>query len=78
MDIHSRVAAWRKSKGWTQRQLAEAVGVTVSAVWYWEAGKTKPAKYLDKLVEVLGVSMAEFYGDVPGAPKAKKSKKAAA
>jgi transcriptional regulator with XRE-family HTH domain len=70
MELGSRIAAWRKARGWSQRQLAEAVGVTVSAVSYWESGTTKPSRHLEKVVAAFGVEMAEFYGKVPKAKKA--------
>ena len=79
MELHSRIAAWRKAKGLSQRQLAEKCDVTVSAVSYWESGATAPSqKNIGKVVEALGLDMAEFYGDIPKAKPAKTKKAAAA
>lgn len=50
----------------TQRALAEAAGVTISAVSLWESGGTTPSQdHLAKVVEALGLTMARFYGRVP-------------
>lgn len=86
MDLHSRIAAWRKAKGWSQGQLAKAIGVTTAAVSFWEGAGAEPTapsrKNLDKLVAVLGITIAEFYGDIPkaksAAKKPSKAKRAAA
>ena len=58
----AELAARRKAKGWTQRQLAEAAGVGRTAVQYWEA-----APHLDprgwatqRMAEALGWHLAGF------------------
>lgn len=48
------VRALRKESGFTQEQLAEALGVSVSAVHKWESGKATPE--LEMLVDI-----AEFF-----------------
>lgn len=66
MDHAIRIATWRKAKGLTQAKLAANVGVTVSAVSYWEAGKTTPSQgHLEKLVAALDLTMPRFYGPLP-------------
>jgi len=71
MDLAERIAAWRKSKGLTQRELAEAVGVTPAAVYQWEdAGEnhtTPSQENLFLVVEALGLTMAGFWGRLPEA-----------
>ena len=48
------IAAARKKKGWTQAQLAEAVGADQAQVSRWEKGAVKPsAEYLDKIKAAL-------------------------
>jgi transcriptional regulator with XRE-family HTH domain len=74
MTIGARIKGWRESKGWTQQELAEVVGVTHAAVYQWELSDerhTTPSLLkLEKVVEVLGLTMREFYGPIP---KAKRS-----
>lgn len=67
MDLGSRIAAWRKVRGWTQEQLGKKVGVTKAAVSMWEGGKHqgKPLQEnLDKVVQALGLTYQQFYGRV--------------
>ena len=46
----------RKEAGFTQEQLAEALGVSVSAVHKWESGKARPtAEKQARLSEVLDI-----------------------
>lgn len=49
----------------SQQELADAVGVHVSAVVAWENGKHKPNRYMGKIEEVLGVTIGEPQ-DLPG------------
>lgn len=59
--IHLTLAALRKKKGFTQEELAAALGVSTSAVGNWEAGLRRP-RYdtLRRLAEVLGVSLDDL------------------
>jgi transcriptional regulator with XRE-family HTH domain len=52
------VARLRKARGWTQAQLAAAVGTTEGAVRAWESGRRQPLLSLAKrLAAALGVSL---------------------
>lgn len=42
----------RSKKGWTQKQLAEAIGVKHNSISDWENGKSKP--YADTLELIMG------------------------
>ena len=82
MHVGERVAAWRKAKGLTLQDLADAAGVTAPAVYQWENGlqrdgepwqEIKPSlDKLEKVVKALGISMERFYGPIPK-PKRKAS-----
>lgn len=69
MDVGGRIKAWRKLRGLSRQDLADAVGVSVSAVYQWEGTgeqKTSPSVgNLEKIVEALDLTMGEFYGRVP-------------
>lgn len=49
------LAAVRVAQGWTQKQLAEKLGVSTQLVWEWENGKSvmKPV-YLFALCHLTG------------------------
>lgn len=81
LDVGARIAHWRRWRGWTPRQLAEAVkrvqiargvkrpGLTPAAVYQWEGTgetKTTPSQaHLSAVVEALDLTMAQFYGRLP-------------
>lgn len=50
INLGENIRALRKRRALTQERLAEAVGVTVGAVYKWEAGLTFPE--IEKLVEI--------------------------
>lgn len=51
----------RKKKGMTQETLAKQLGVTISAVCFWETGKRFPRKeMLDKLCGLFGCTIDEL------------------
>ena len=52
IKIAENIKALRKGKGLTQEQLAEALGVTVGAVYKWEVGLSMPE--IRMLVEIAG------------------------
>ena len=64
----SRIAQARLSKGWTQAQLAEAVGVAKQHISRWEKGTNKPSvAALVKIANALGVDLITLIdvGDKP-------------
>lgn len=51
----------RKAAGLTQRELAEKVNVTQSAVSLWENGRGKPLeKWYPAIAKALGVSVKDL------------------
>ena len=53
----------RLKKGWTQKQLAEAIGVKHNSISDWENGKSKPyADTLELIMGVLGVDANTLLG----------------
>lgn len=42
INLSEKIRAFRKARGMTQEQLAEALGVTVGAVYKWESGRSIP------------------------------------
>ena len=61
-----RISDLRKSKGMTQEQLAQMVGVTAQAVSKWENDLSCPdISILPQLAEALGVTTDELLGRAP-------------
>jgi transcriptional regulator with XRE-family HTH domain len=57
-----RVATVRKSKGVTQQQLAESVGMSVVAIAYIETGKRwARLSTLNKIAKSLKIDIAELF-----------------
>ena len=66
MKIGRRIARWRTLRGLTQRQFADVLGLSQPAVNHWEAGNANPTvEHLEKIAKALGVSMQDFFGEVP-------------
>ena len=62
-DIGSRLRKIREERGLSQRQLAEALGVSGSRVSNWEQGLNRPdADMLADLCRALKVSPSELLG----------------
>lgn len=70
MEIKDNIRRYRKERGMTQIQLAQAVGVNVYAVKCWESGKYEPTvKSLKELCKVFEVSANILCGlDEPSEP----------
>jgi transcriptional regulator with XRE-family HTH domain len=50
----------------SRADLASACGVTISAVGLWERGECEPSfRSLVVIVESLGLSLAQFFGEMP-------------
>ena len=59
--IGTFIAAERRAKGWTQRQLADKLQLTDKAVSRWETGKGLPdVSFLLPLAAALDVSVGEL------------------
>lgn len=57
MQFNETLALLRKSRGFTQEQLAERLGVSRQAIARWEAGEAAPNVYiLKQLSEIFGIS----------------------
>ena len=55
------IAAIRKEKGMTQKELAEMLNITDKAVSKWERGIAYPdTQTIPKLAEILGISIEEL------------------
>ena len=58
MELGNNIRELRKRRGMTQEQLAQAMGVTVGAVYKWEAEKNVPdIMIIMELADLFGVSV---------------------
>lgn len=66
IQLSKNIRLFRKEKGYTQEQLAEALGVTVGAVSKWETGLSVPDIQL--IVEMADFSMLPlmYFLDING------------
>jgi transcriptional regulator with XRE-family HTH domain len=70
IDIHvgKRIRMRRLLLGMNQQTLATALGVTFQQVQKYEHGANRvSASRLSAMAEILGVSISDFYGDLPAA-----------
>src|SRR3546814_16547639 len=65
-SLGARIERLRTRAGFTQGQIASALGVSVPAICNWEAGRSRPkADRQQALADFLGVSMQELL-DISG------------
>ena len=65
MKIGEKIKELRIEQGFSQMQLAKAVGVSQKAVDYWERSVNEPkASYIISLVKIFDLSYDEFFNDV--------------
>lgn len=62
-EFNTNLKNIRKSKGITQEQLAEAVGVSPQAVSKWELNGYPDTPLLPEIAEFLGVTIDELFGN---------------
>ena len=59
--LNKNIKELRIERGLTQAQLADQIGVTQGAVYFWEKGVNEPtAGYLIKMAELFGISVDEL------------------
>lgn len=63
MSLASRIKDSRKTKGYTQNDLAKIMDVKPATISAWEVGRNEPSiEMLKKLSKVLGVSFDYLTG----------------
>lgn len=62
LKVGENIARYRRSKGWTQEQLGEMVGVSGQAVSKWEKGGVPDTALIPKLATVLGITTDTLFG----------------
>ncbi len=66
-----RVRQLRKSRGWSQEALADAVGLAVTYVGQIERGQRNPSlKVVERFAEIFGVDAVSLLTPLPGYPDA--------
>lgn len=72
MSFGNKLRQARKEKRFTQKDIANAIGVTPNTVYRWESGDNTPGvDVISKLAEVLGVSLS-YLVDGSTAPTTKE------
>lgn len=56
---------WRKSRGLTQTQAGEVLGVSVNTIVYWEGGKAPSERFRKIIAEKLGVEESILFNVLP-------------
>lgn len=56
---------WRKSRGLTQTQAGEVLGVSVNTIVYWEGGKAPSERFRKIIAEKLGVEESILFNILP-------------
>lgn len=51
-DLVARIKALKEKRGWTQKTMAEAFGLTPGAIAHWETGLKHPSGAALKLLEI--------------------------
>lgn len=65
-SLKDNIRLYRQQKDWTQKQLGDKLGVSKTAVFYWEKGTREPdIKTIKELCRLFGVSPNDLYGSVP-------------
>jgi len=63
----ARLGALRAERGWAIETLAERLGVSRQAVWYWETGQRLPrAEHFKKIVDVFDLQEQDLLGQPSG------------
>jgi transcriptional regulator with XRE-family HTH domain len=69
VEVGRRVRAFRLNKGLSQEKLGDELGITFQQVQKYEKGVNRiGAGRLQRIAEVLGVPVSEFFASSAGAP----------
>lgn len=63
VDLGAKILQLRKERNITQKELGEAVGVSIQAVSKWERGGTPDVDMIPRIAHHLGVSISELFGE---------------
>lgn len=62
MALAQKIAYYREKRGFSQRELAEKIGVSQSAVAHYEVGSNKPRiETLFRIAQALGVEISDLF-----------------
>ena len=65
MGFPERLKHYRLAKGYTQKQLAERLGIKTGTVSAWEVGRNTPqASKLRNIADVLGIEIVQLTGSL--------------
>jgi transcriptional regulator with XRE-family HTH domain len=63
MNIGSRISQLRDSRGWTQEELSQALGISRAALSHYEKNRREPdSETLTKMADVFNVSLDYLVG----------------
>lgn len=65
LEFAQRLKQYRKARGLTQQELAEALGVSNKSVSRWETGGYPDVALLGPLAKALGVTVDDLLGEAP-------------
>ena len=66
MDFGARLTAWLAIRGLSKTALAQKIGVSRSAVTAWARhGKLPGHKNMTAILDVLGITLDQFFGAPP-------------
>lgn len=69
----ARLAAARKHRGLTQRELADRIGITREMIGYYERRAANPSVgFIERAAEALDVPVTELVGRAPTSTRAKR------
>lgn len=62
MSLKHKIVYWRLKRGFSQRELADRVGVSQAALAKWETGASKPTlDNVQKLADELDVVLTDLF-----------------
>jgi transcriptional regulator with XRE-family HTH domain len=67
-EFGERLSALRTARDWTLETLADRLGVSRQAVWYWETGQRLPrAEHFQQIAKLFAVQESDLLAEPPSA-----------